>query len=131
VTHSGRGGAGNIRSPSRNRSDIIAEEHEHALQDRLVAESRGRQADAPFSVGRGGAGNIRDKSQSRSRSAVRNVNGERERASPSPAAHGHEFHSSGRGGWGNISEAHERDSVDEEKVRNGTVCRANGRQGMG
>lgn len=118
MTHSGRGGAGNIRSPSRNRSDIIAEEKEANLQDRLVAEARGRQADQPFSTGRGGVGNIRDKS--RSRSAVRG-------ATPSGASDGrstplsqghvhHDVHSSGRGGWGNISEDRERDSVDEAKV---------------
>ncbi|RSH92313.1 hypothetical protein EHS25_008728 [Saitozyma podzolica] len=117
VTHSGRGGAGNIRSPSRNRADIIAEEKEAHLQDRLVAEARGRQADQPFSTGRGGVGNIRDKS--RSRSAVRG-------ATPSGASDGrstplsqghvhHDVHSSGRGGWGNISEDRERDSVDEAK----------------
>jgi hypothetical protein len=122
VTHSGRGGAGNIRSPSRNRSDIIAEERENNLQDRLVAEARGRQADQPFSTGRGGVGNIRDKS--RSRSAVRG-------ATPSGASDGrstplsqnhvhHDVHSSGRGGWGNISEDRERDSVDEAKVSRAT-----------
>ncbi|GFZ47877.1 hypothetical protein JCM24511_05624 [Saitozyma sp. JCM 24511] len=123
VTHSGRGGAGNIRSPSRNRADIIAEEKEAHLQDRLVAEARGRQADQPFSTGRGGVGNIRDKS--RSRSAVRG-------ATPSGASDGrstplsqghvhHDVHSSGRGGWGNISEDKERDSVDEAKGGAGNI----------
>lgn len=104
VIHSGRGGAGNIRSPSRNPSERIAEEKaEDALQDKLIAESRGRQTDAAFSTGRGGVGNI-SRSKSRSRSAVRG-NGS---AAPPPVS------VSGRGGFGNISEE-QRQSMDEEK----------------
>jgi len=104
VIHSGRGGAGNIRSPSRNPSERIAEERaEEDLQDRLIAESRGRQTDANFSTGRGGAGNI-SRSKSRSRSAVRGPS--------TPQATG-TVHASGRGGFGNIEET--RESMDEEK----------------
>jgi hypothetical protein len=104
VIHSGRGGAGNIRSPSRNPTERIAEEKaEDDLQDRLIAESRGRQTDAQFSTGRGGAGNI-SRSKSRSRSAVRGPT--------TPQAAGG-VHASGRGGFGNIEET--RESMDEEK----------------
>lgn len=100
VIASGRGGAGNIRSPSRTPAERIAEDKaEDDLQDRLIAESRGRQTDAAFSTGRGGVGNI-GRSQSRSRSAVRN-NG----AAPVSV--------SGRGGFGNIEE--QRESMDDEK----------------
>jgi len=109
--HSGRGGAGNIRSPSRDPTARIAEEeNESAIQERLIAEQRGRQADAPFSTGRGGVGNIsRDKSRSRSavRGATPELNG-----TPGKEHHAH-GHASGRGGWGNVQE--ERESVDLEK----------------
>ena len=98
VTHAGRGGAGNIRSPSRDPKDAIYEAKEDALQAQLVAKDRGRRADAPFSSGRGGAGNI-SRSQSRSRSQARN-----------------EVHATGRGGWGNIAEEPDRDSISLEKV---------------
>jgi len=101
IIHSGRGGAGNIRSPSRNPTERIAEDRaEEDLQDRLIAESRGRQTDAAFATGRGGAGNI-SRSKSRSRSAARG---------PAPAQG---MHASGRGGFGNIEES--RESMDDEK----------------
>jgi hypothetical protein len=103
--HSGRGGAGNIRSPSRNPEQRIDEEREASLQEKLVAESRGREADAPFSTGRGGVGNI-SRSKSRSRSAVRNGGTPDDR----------HVRAGGRGGFGNISEEN-RDSVDSEKRR--------------
>jgi len=104
IIHSGRGGAGNIRSPSRNPSERIAEDRaEEDLQDRLIAESRGRQTDANFSTGRGGAGNI-SRSKSRSRSAARGPS--------TPQASG-AVHASGRGGFGNIEET--RESLDDEK----------------
>jgi len=106
VIHSGRGGAGNIRSPSRTR-DVAHEAKEDALQARLVAEERGRQAEGNFSTGRGGAGNI-SRSKSRSRSAVRDV-----RESTPDTTRRTEMRSGGRGGWGNIRE--ERDSIDEVK----------------
>ncbi|KAI9636301.1 uncharacterized protein MKK02DRAFT_45005 [Dioszegia hungarica] len=109
AVRSGRGGAGNIRSPSRDPTTRIAEEeNEKTIQERLINEERGRKGESPFSTGRGGAGNFsRDKS--RSRSAVR---GEAAAAvTPSKeAVHGH---ATGRGGWGNVRE--ERESVDLEK----------------
>ncbi|ORY24010.1 hypothetical protein BCR39DRAFT_472749 [Naematelia encephala] len=101
VTHSGRGGAGNVRSPSRPR-DVIAEAREDALQDQLVADRRGRQAEAPFSTGRGGAGNIA-RSKSRSRSAVRDHHEH------------HDLHGVGRGGFGNIVEDRPQTPVDLQK----------------
>lgn len=118
MIHSGRGGAGNIRSPSRNPADRINEEREASLTDKIVAETRGRDAQGPISTGRGGAGNISN-SRSRSRSAVRGGGGrsgtptgadvERERAGG--------YIASGRGGFGNITEDHrERNSLEEEKA---------------
>ncbi|WVQ98206.1 hypothetical protein IAU59_005328 [Kwoniella sp. CBS 9459] len=111
ITHSGRGGAGNIRpsSQSRTRADLNAEEREEALQEKLIADRRGRQAiEGAFSTGRGGVGNI-NRSKSRSRSAVRN---REDGASLAPTVSN--VHTTGRGGFGNITE--ERgDSVDLEK----------------
>lgn len=114
LVSSGRGGAGNIRSPSRGPQTAIAEAKEDALQARLVAEERGRQAQGNYSTGRGGAGNM-SRSKSRSRSAVRN--GEAA-AAPAPTAHHEAYISGGRGGWGNIREEHDTDgdSIDEAKV---------------
>ncbi|GMK58808.1 hypothetical protein CspeluHIS016_0602500 [Cutaneotrichosporon spelunceum] len=118
ATHAGRGGAGNIRSPSRDpMSEAISEAQEDALQDALIAERRGRPENQTFTTGRGGAGNI--DARSRSRSAV-----------PEPVHHsplarigsssltrnGREesrtrgFHA-GRGGYGNITE-----EADEEEL---------------
>jgi hypothetical protein len=116
VTHSGRGGAGNIRSPFRNRADIVAEEKEAALLDRLVAQACASAADQPSSTGRGGVGNIRRKGKIRS--AIRGTMPSEGRNTPSSPGHTHhEVHSSRWGGWGNIAEDKERDSVDEAKVR--------------
>ncbi|WWC68080.1 uncharacterized protein I206_101999 [Kwoniella pini CBS 10737] len=133
VTHSGRGGAGNIHrsaSRSRTREQINKDEKEAAeeaiLQEKLVAERRGRQAvEGGFSTGRGGAGNI-ERSKSRSRSAIRNplggsVAGKDDYSSLAPTVSHtptsntqHTIGHSGRGGFGNIQE--ERgDSIDLEK----------------
>ncbi len=73
ITHAGRGGSGNIRSPSTDPAARIRAEQEENLEDRLIHERRGRElaTDAPFSTGRGGAGNIGGStSRSRSRSAM-------------------------------------------------------------
>ena len=110
MVHSGRGGAGNIRSPSREPRDRANEQAEDALQARLIAEERGR-AQAVLSTGRGGVGNIAGgRSKSRSRSAVRDGRDE------SVARKAGDRHGSGRGGWGNINEERDRDSMEEEKV---------------
>lgn len=114
VVASGRGGAGNIRSPSRDPKQREVAEREAALQDKLIAESRGRQEGAVHSTGRGGAGNFnrstsrnRDRDASVTRSASGTPNGKRE-GSVAP-----EFRATGRGGFGNIQE--ERNSLEVEK----------------
>jgi len=65
VTHSGRGGSGNIRSPSR---DPIKEADERAYEQQVLARSRERSLNMTSS-GRGGGGNISG-SRSRSRDPV-------------------------------------------------------------
>lgn len=79
VTHSGRGGAGNIRSPSRDPVSPTRAERE------IIAHAAQEDAELAHSSGRGGLGNI---IPSRSRS----------RSRPADAV----VHSSGRGGVGNI-----------------------------
>ncbi|KAJ6482771.1 hypothetical protein C8R45DRAFT_830964, partial [Mycena sanguinolenta] len=82
----GRGGAGNFRSPSRDpadNKDLRPKEEREVIRKHEEAE---REAGV-MSTGRGGAGNI-SASKSRERSAVSPVRGE--------------VHSSGRGGVGNI-----------------------------
>lgn len=105
VTHAGRGGAGNIRSPSRDpKRSAIEEANEDALQEQLIAERRGREADLPTSSGRGGAGNITSAaSRSRSRSAVREANSSPARIREASRTRLGPTHA-GRGGYGNITE---------------------------
>lgn len=105
VTHAGRGGAGNIRSPSRDpKRTAIEEANEDALQEQLIAERRGREADLPTSSGRGGAGNISSAaSRSRSRSAVRDTNSSPARIREASRTRLGPTHA-GRGGYGNITE---------------------------
>nr|ODN93646.1 cytoplasmic protein [Cryptococcus depauperatus CBS 7855] len=112
VTHSGRGGVGNIRhsSHSRTRDELKADAKEEALQEKLISDARGRQADGPISTGRGGVGNI---SRSRSRSQARTEGGREGSALGLGRRTTHEMTHGGRGGFGNILE--ERDSVDAEK----------------
>ncbi|AUB27483.1 cytoplasmic protein [Cryptococcus neoformans] len=119
VTHSGRGGAGNIRpsSHSRTREDIKQEAEEEALQEQLIADARGRQAEQAFSTGRGGVGNI---SRSRSRSKARTSRGESStRREGSALGLGRrttrDTVTTGRGGFGNISEEKEKNSIELEK----------------
>lgn len=93
-------------------------EREAALQDKLIAEQRGRQEGAPHSTGRGGAGNFnrstsrnRDRDSSVTRTTTNGTSGTPKReGSQAP-----EFRATGRGGFGNIQE--ERSSIDLEKVR--------------
>ena len=62
VTHSGRGGAGNIRSPSRDPlNDRTAADADH---ERVVRALRDEERARAHSTGRGGVGNI---ARSRSR----------------------------------------------------------------
>jgi hypothetical protein len=102
VTHSGRGGAGNIRSPSRQRDQTAPiPEDDELLQEKLIAERRGREENLPVSTGRGGAGNMGN-SRSRSRSRL-GRGGDLE-------ANG-KHQASGRGGWGNIQEPHKEEDL--------------------
>jgi len=92
----GRGGAGNLRSPSREpigASGLTAEEQEvinrHKAEDKVVVS------------GRGGLGNI---SSSRSRSR-----------GPATLVDVPEVHSTGRGGFGNVARKIGDDRIDEEE----------------
>ena len=55
---SGRGGAGNVRSPSRDPLDRKKVAEAQAREDKLQEEYRQQDAKAVHSTGRGGAGNI-------------------------------------------------------------------------
>ncbi len=72
ITHAGRGGSGNIRTPSQDPASRARAQHEDELEREMIEERRGREkaADVPFSTGRGGVGNIAGNSRSRSRSAM-------------------------------------------------------------
>lgn len=92
------------------------------MQEKLIAQHRGRQSEAPFSSGRGGAGNI-SRSKSRSRSAVRDssahVEGKhhlfKHDGAGADHAHSH-LAAGGRGGFGNMHETNvEKTSMEEEK----------------
>ncbi|KAG8732735.1 hypothetical protein FRC12_019150 [Ceratobasidium sp. 428] len=92
VTHTGRGGAGNIRSPSRDPEGDLRE----LSREREVIENHRRAEEGQIqSTGRGGFGNM-DRSRSRSREP-------------------NKVHSSGRGGFGNIVNGDGRDLADLEE----------------
>ncbi|KAF8590781.1 hypothetical protein K439DRAFT_1164069 [Ramaria rubella] len=100
-TYSGRGGAGNIRSPSRERSTgyaAAAEEHN------ALVHAAEHNAELPHSSGRGGFGNILG-SPTRSRSRSTSVDAG--------------VHSSGRGGAGNmvLGAGVEQTIVEDERER--------------
>lgn len=66
VTHAGRGGAGNVRSPSRDpaeRKKIELAQREEAL---LQQKAQASEASHPHTTGRGGAGNIKSSSTTNS-----------------------------------------------------------------
>jgi len=89
VYSTGRGGAGNIRSPSRDPVDSQKQSSREREREREIIRNHDEQAlDQPHSSGRGGFGNISG-SRSRSRDAASKV-------SSGPV------HSTGRGGAGNI-----------------------------
>ncbi|WVQ91813.1 hypothetical protein IAS59_005617 [Cryptococcus gattii] len=124
VTHSGRGGAGNIRpsSHSRTRDEIKQDAEEEALQEQLIADARGRQAEQGFSTGRGGVGNIsRSRSRSKARTPRRESSSSTTRRDGSALGLGRrttrETVTTGRGGIGNISEEREKNSIELEKER--------------
>ncbi|KAG6877446.1 hypothetical protein C0993_007205 [Termitomyces sp. T159_Od127] len=84
--YTGRGGAGNIRSPSRDpNAPTVVEPQAAVLEEReLIRAHNAATAEGPFSSGRGGAGNI-------------------VHSPPRPQPHGPALvHSTGRGGAGNI-----------------------------
>jgi len=89
VTHAGRGGQGNVRSPSRDASKLA---EERAYEDAIIRKRRLEREAQPVSAGRGGTGNI-SRDPSRSRSRVRD-------------SHPPTYETGvGRGGAGNIDEA--------------------------
>ncbi|PWZ01026.1 hypothetical protein BCV70DRAFT_88381 [Testicularia cyperi] len=87
VTHSGRGGAGNVRSPSRDPLDRKRAEEAQAKENKLQEEYRQHDLKGPHSTGRGGAGNIAsDSTEERGRGrdgGSGGVSGSRPRASES------------------------------------------------
>jgi len=93
VTHAGRGGEGNIRSPSR---DPAKEAADRTYEEEVLRKSREHREIYGVSHGRGGGGNI---SASRSRSREPGV-------------------TTGRGGAGNVEHhiphPHELEKLDEE-----------------
>ena len=98
MTRSGRGGAGNIRpsSHSRTREDIKQEAEEDALQEQLIADARGRQAEqAP-----------RGESSTRRETSALGLGRRTTRDAVT----------TGRGGFGNISEEKEKNSIELEKA---------------
>ncbi|KAG9051292.1 hypothetical protein FS837_009558 [Tulasnella sp. UAMH 9824] len=95
ITHAGRGGQGNVRSPSRDPAKDAAE---RAFEDEVLRKNRDSRESWGVSYGRGGTGNI-EKSRSRSRE---------------PGT------SSGRGGLGNIIDhvlhpGRDLEKLDEEE----------------
>lgn len=67
VTHSGRGGAGNVRSPSRDPTERKRAEEAQIREEKLQEEYRANDLKAPHSTGRGGAGNIAADAEERGR----------------------------------------------------------------
>ncbi|KAH7098494.1 hypothetical protein BKA62DRAFT_712961 [Auriculariales sp. MPI-PUGE-AT-0066] len=101
VTHSGRGGAGNIRSPSRDvqteRASLDAD-HERVIKAIREDDRAGRAV----STGRGGSGNI---ARSKSRDVQAQFGGAAAAATTVPATGGSSA-GFGRGGFGNHAANH-------------------------
>ncbi|KAG8892628.1 hypothetical protein FRB99_002577 [Tulasnella sp. 403] len=122
VTHAGRGGQGNIRSPSRDpakdaadrafEEDVLRKSREHREAFGVshgrggtgnIDKSRSRSRDpAGFGSGRGGAGNIHDHEHHRPEAELERLD-EEERAIHE-AKHHHHLFSHGRGGKGNLTQ---------------------------
>jgi len=125
VTTTGRGGAGNLRSPSRDARAAV--EEAIRIEGQYVKEREANQGEQIYSTGRGGAGNM---SRSRSRSRDPSL------ATTSPSG----LSSTGRGGFGNLTsdgrpsvelsklEEEDRKNVDH---RDGPVQHSAGRGGYG
>lgn len=128
ITHAGRGGAGNVRSPSRDRNkeqaDLLYEEEvlRKSRQDRPIgisggrggigniATSRSRSREPGVASGRGGIGNILPDHQHPPHNGAeleRLEEEDRAGAATQAAAHHHHhllgLHSHGRGGAGNLT----------------------------
>ncbi|KAG8955353.1 hypothetical protein FRC04_008704 [Tulasnella sp. 424] len=107
ITHAGRGGQGNVRSPSR---DPAKEAAERAFEEEVVRKSR-ENRDWGVSSGRGGSGNI-NTSKSRSRSREPGI-------------------ASGRGGLGNIIDhvlhpSRDLEALEEEERAAAAESKAHG-----
>lgn len=59
ILHGGRGGSGNVRSPSRDPADRLRAKEEEEKEKKLQAEALRKDATHAHSTGRGGAGNVR------------------------------------------------------------------------
>lgn len=128
ITHAGRGGAGNVRSPSRDRNkeqaDVRYEEEvlRKSREDRPIGLSSGRGGTGNISTsrsrsrepgvasGRGGLGNILSEHQHPPHNGAeleRLEEEDRAGATAQAAAHHHhnnfDLHSHGRGGVGNLA----------------------------
>lgn len=90
LTHSGKGGAGNVRSPSRD-----AEGNRKAAREAGEHAKASYDPDAPISSGRGGYGNI-----DRSRSRSKDPNGSSTNPTPRTST---QVHTYGHGGAGNVA----------------------------
>jgi len=157
VTHSGRGGAGNVRSPSRDlRAEAAAvardrevlqaakEREEHIVrssgrggagnivggdQPRANSGSRSRSREPRFSSGRGGAGNIRDDSRE-----PRDLGRLDEEERKAALHHDNGMHSTGRGGLANVTslpEPHENHSTKPASEPHPNDAHSSGRGGAG
>lgn len=138
---SGRGGAGNIRTPSMDVDRVgVASPDDFSDTRGRDPIARHLDSDAIISTGRGGAGNIRSPSRdairadvvsidsSPSRSSERGRGGyDRDLISAIDTAHDNGVHSSGRGGLGNITRP---DSKSRSRSRDPVVNSA-GRGGAG
>ncbi|KAH6873492.1 hypothetical protein BKA70DRAFT_282827 [Coprinopsis sp. MPI-PUGE-AT-0042] len=140
----GRGGAGNLRSPSRDAS-----RGPDAREREVIKEYNQTHGDGPVSVGRGGLGNM---SRSRSRDPAGGNRGVSTGRGGAGNIHAHEggynvnaldeaerkkhevpaegFHSTGRGGFANITESHEPD-VERPAVHHNAAYHSSGRGGAG
>lgn len=104
ITHTGRGGAGNVRSPSSSapssRDRAAAED---AYEAQLVRERRAAEQGNVRSTGIGGFGNMANKDKSRSRSRSR--------------GDGPRLVAGGRGGAGNMYSVAGADPDEVERLR--------------
>ncbi|KAJ2911498.1 hypothetical protein MD484_g8914, partial [Candolleomyces efflorescens] len=141
IYSTGRGGAGNLRSPSRDATRA-PDAHEKEVLESYAAH----QGEGPVSTGRGGLGNI-NRSRSRDHSRTRTVTTGRGGAGNIRDGDGYDAnvadelerkkehhlsagpHSTGRGGFANITEQEEPD-VERPSISS-TQHASTGRGGAG